>query len=144
MARTVLFPTDGSATAQAAGRFAADIAKGEGDMVLVLAIAEPAEFGGVEDEAVTRGISDYLTEMTDEAVAALQAMGASATAEVVVASDIDEAIVAKAREIQADVIVMGTHGRAGLARAVIGSVADRVIRSADVPVVLVPAAESSH
>lgn len=33
---------------------------------------------------------------------------------------------------------MGTHGRSGLARAVIGSVADRVIRHSHVPVVLVP------
>jgi len=46
--------------------------------------------------------------------------------------------VKKAVEIGADAIVMGTHGRTGLTRAVIGSVADRVLRRADVPVILVP------
>ena len=50
-------------------------------------------------------------------------------------------IVKKAEEIGADAIVMGTHGRTGLSRAVIGSVADRVVRNAGVPVVLVPLVE---
>ena len=49
-----------------------------------------------------------------------------------------EAILKVADERQVDLIVMGTHGRTGLARAVIGSVAGRVIRHTKVPVVLVP------
>lgn len=113
MARTVLLPTDGSATAKAARRFAVDIAKGEGDSVIVLSVAE--------------------TEAAE-----IRAGGIKASVEVVVDSRVDWAIVDKARTIGADLIVMGTHGRTGLARAVIGSVADRVLRHSTVPVVFVP------
>jgi nucleotide-binding universal stress UspA family protein len=141
MARTILFPTDGSATAKAAGRFAADIAKGEGDTVLVLAVAERADFEGVEDEAVTAGIAEYLRGVADAEAAELRSLGVNASVEVIVAARADEEIVKKANEIGADAIVMGTHGRTGLARAVIGSTADRVLRHTDVPVVLVPLAK---
>ena len=141
MAKKILFPTDGSETARAAGRVAADIAKGEGDSVLVLAVAQRADIAGIEDEAVTAGISDYLQGVVDAEVEALTAMGASATSQVVTADSEYEAIVTKAREIRADFIVMGTHGRTGLARVIMGSVAEMVLRHSDVPVVLVPLAE---
>ncbi len=45
-----------------------------------------------------------------------------------------DAIVAAAREAGADLIVMGTHGRSGLRRMILGSVAEQVVRSADCPV----------
>ncbi len=139
MARTILLPTDGSATAKAARRFAVDIAKGEGDSITVFSVAEPADYEGVEDETVTAAISSYLREAAEAEAAEIRGEGVGATVDVAVARDPGEAIVRRAREIGADVIVMGTHGRTGLARAVIGSVADRVIRRSPVPVVLVPA-----
>lgn len=48
-----------------------------------------------------------------------------------------EQILAAAEEVRADLIVMGTHGRRGLAHALIGSVAERVIRLARIPVLTV-------
>ena len=55
-----------------------------------------------------------------------------------------DTIRAEAKRLHADAIVMGTHGRAGLARALMGSVATNVLKHADVPVILVkdPAAEA--
>ncbi len=57
-----------------------------------------------------------------------------------------EQILAAAEEVGADLIVLGTHGRRGLAHALIGSVAERVVRLAPVPVLTVrsraPAARS--
>ena len=50
----------------------------------------------------------------------------------------DTAILAAARQKQADLIVMSTHGRSGLNRWVYGSVADAVLRVAPIPVLLVP------
>jgi nucleotide-binding universal stress UspA family protein len=47
-------------------------------------------------------------------------------------------ICAYADEIGADVVVVGTHGRAGLSRALLGSVAARVVRGSPVPVLVVP------
>ncbi len=54
-----------------------------------------------------------------------------------------EALIAYAKAEDVDVIVMGTHGRSGVRRAVMGSVAERVIRSSPVPVMTVRAEESS-
>lgn len=61
--------------------------------------------------------------------------GAWAEVEVVVRPlAIGEAIVARADELHADLIVMGTHGRTGVKRMVLGSVADHVVRHAPCPV----------
>lgn len=141
MSRKILLPTDGSATAKAARRFAVDIARGEGDSVLVFSVAEPAEYDGLEDEAVTTAISGYLREVVEAEASKIRSEGIGATAEVGVSPFPARAIVERARELGADAIVMGTHGRTGLVRAVIGSTADRVVREADVPVVLVPLEE---
>jgi nucleotide-binding universal stress UspA family protein len=59
-----------------------------------------------------------------------------------------EEIIAAAKEMGADLIVMGTHGRRGLPRALLGSVAERVVRMANVPVMTVAASrqpdETAH
>ena len=48
-----------------------------------------------------------------------------------------EEINAVANEVNADLIIIGTHGRKGLARALLGSVAENVIRTATVPVLAI-------
>jgi nucleotide-binding universal stress UspA family protein len=50
----------------------------------------------------------------------------------------DDEIVRRAKETHADLIVMGTHGRSGLAHALLGSNADRVVQHAPCPVLVVP------
>ncbi|HEY4186757.1 MAG TPA: universal stress protein [Polyangia bacterium] len=50
----------------------------------------------------------------------------------------DEQIVTRAKETRADLIVMGTHGRSGLAHALLGSNSARVIQHAPCPVLIVP------
>jgi nucleotide-binding universal stress UspA family protein len=55
---------------------------------------------------------------------------------IVQAGEPAEAISTAAREVAADMIVVGTHAREGLAHAVIGSVAERVVRAARCPVVV--------
>jgi glycine betaine transporter len=51
-------------------------------------------------------------------------------------------IVAAAEQAKADVIVMGTHGRRGLSRALVGSVAETVVRTASCPVLTVHASQT--
>jgi len=51
---------------------------------------------------------------------------------------IDTAILESARRLPADLIVMGTHGRVGVPRLLLGSVAERVLRSSPCPVMVVP------
>jgi universal stress protein A len=56
----------------------------------------------------------------------------------IAAGDASHEITVYAKGVQADYVVMGTHGRSGLARAIIGSVAESVLRHAPCPVVVVP------
>ena len=49
-----------------------------------------------------------------------------------------DVILRVAEEVDADLIIMGTHGRAGLRRLAMGSVAESVLRQADCPVLIVP------
>jgi nucleotide-binding universal stress UspA family protein len=58
-------------------------------------------------------------------------------------SSVADAILAQARKVHADLIVLGTHGRRGLRRVVMGSDAEAVLRDARVPVLLVRTAERS-
>ena len=55
-------------------------------------------------------------------------------------ADAREAILEAAEEVSADLVIMGTHGRRGIARALIGSVAEAVVRASPVPVLTVHAA----
>lgn len=55
-----------------------------------------------------------------------------------------EEVIALAADMRADLIVLGTHGRRGLPRAILGSVAERVVRLSPVPVLTVPSPEADH
>lgn len=56
-------------------------------------------------------------------------------------ADAREGILAVAKRVNAEMIVVGTHGRKGIARALIGSVAESIVRTASVPVLTVHAPE---
>ena len=73
----------------------------------------------------------------DGLVGRLQKAGLAASGEAHMVSNIPEDIVAAARANDIDIIVMSTHALTGVPRAVIGSVADAVVRTAGCPVLLV-------
>jgi nucleotide-binding universal stress UspA family protein len=54
-----------------------------------------------------------------------------------------ERIIAVAEEVGAELIVMGTHGRTGLAHLLVGSVAERVVRASPIPVLTVPSSKGN-
>jgi nucleotide-binding universal stress UspA family protein len=56
-------------------------------------------------------------------------------------ADPREAVLAAAKKVNADLIVMGTHGRRGIVRALIGSVAESVVRTSPIPVLTMHGAE---
>ena len=55
-----------------------------------------------------------------------------------------EEILSRAREEKADLIVMGTHGRKGIDRILFGSVAEKVVKNADMPVLTVRPSEAAE
>jgi len=122
-AREILVATDFSETSEAAVAVAHAYAHAFGSRLRVLHVPWPEEQG--------------LTALFARLV---QDLGTSVP--VVVAShagDAAEEIVRYARQHQVDLIVLGTHGRTGVTRVLLGSVAERVVRTAPCPVLTVPA-----
>jgi nucleotide-binding universal stress UspA family protein len=131
--KTILVPLDGSPLSEQAIPFARALAHGEGAKVLLLRAVpkrKPFTPGDHLDEAAdARAQLESVAEMVREAVI---------DAETCIREDEPGlAITEAARERQAQLIVMSTHGRTGLSRAMYGSVADHVLRNASAPLLLV-------
>jgi len=138
---TILCPVDFGPPSANALVFAVDLAESLGARVHVISIFQLPIVGfpdGVlvaSAEAASRLIET--TEKTLERACEAYKERNVALTRHLEQGDPQEVIVAVAKSIRADLIVMGTHGRHGLARALIGSVAESVLRSAEVPVVTV-------
>jgi nucleotide-binding universal stress UspA family protein len=85
-----------------------------------------------------RLLADALARMKHENVAGVPQIVDVAP----VGEDISERIRISANEFNADLLVLGTHGRRGFKRLFLGSVAERVVRSASLPVLLVPSRQA--
>ncbi len=97
-------------------------------------ISAPIPYTEKEIEQIKQGAKDYL----DKAGEALRSKGAIVRAKVGIGRAADE-IIKVADEINADLVAMSTHGRSGLSRWAFGSVAERVLRGGNTPVLLVRA-----
>ena len=134
----IVVPTDFSSCAEAAWDLAVRTARVEGaEVVLVHVLVETPRFAegatGSDLRATLEGARDWAEHELDRRVAAAKASGASARAELRIGVPHEE-ILGVASEERADLIAIGTHGRSGLERALLGSVADHVIRQASCPV----------
>lgn len=146
MYKRALVPLDGSSVADAIIPFILEIA-GPLDMaVRLLHVVEPIRPMVVEgapnvivDDALgrEREAEEYLARIAAE----LRGRGVNAAWEVR-RGDAVAAILAAARSSGADLIAMSTHGRSGLGRLLFGSVAEQVLRHADVPVFLMRQTEA--
>ena len=144
--KTILVPHDFSASANHATALARDEAKLHGArLVLVHVIDLPHQLKPdtviVPDQSgAPINVKDYAVSAADahleDLVKRLKVDGANASALVRLGNAVDE-INKVAEEEKADVIVMGTHGRTGLAHLLVGSVAERVVRTSRVPVLTV-------
>ncbi|WP_420631525.1 universal stress protein [Candidatus Leptofilum sp.] len=145
----LLVPLDGSELAEAALPLATAVAKKFGSRItLVSAVHLPYYVGDGLDFAEVYG--DISQNMEDEAKTYLQAKqrelitaGFHVDIEIVIGQPPAEAILQTAVNKVADTIVMSTHGRGGVMRWVFGSVADKVLRNADVPILLARAPSKS-
>jgi nucleotide-binding universal stress UspA family protein len=140
----VLAPVDGSTRALHAVPWAAKLAGPDGTVVLLRVVPPQPDYAeslfsfvGAEDRV--QEIQDAWTRTAkadmDEAEALLS--GSGVTVEQVVAEgEPDEEIVAAAARRGVQMIAMASHGRGAVGRAIFGSVADRVARTAPVPVLI--------
>jgi nucleotide-binding universal stress UspA family protein len=135
---TILLATDGSPASESASDEAIDLAVQVEARLLVMSVLGPSSRPS-ETSADTAGPADSRDSLTAKAQAIVQrakASGADATF-LVWDGEAGEAIVAAADSENADLIVVGSHGRSGVSRFLIGSVSDFVVRHAHCPVMVV-------
>lgn len=132
--KIILVPTDFSDHARAAVHLASDIAHQSKAQILLVHVDPPPLVHG---EAVDRRTPDYQANLR-ALIEGVRFPDHSLNVERYLTEGVPaEEIVTLAKERGCDLIVMGTHGRTGLLRAVIGSVAEHVIRLAPCPVLTV-------
>jgi universal stress protein A len=139
--KRILCPTDFSGPAADAERKAAGLAGALGaELVLLHVTSEAPLWGETLYTPKVRAVFDSQRRWAADALAARVAAlaGAGVTARAVVTTGVAwRQIVKAATDEKADVIVIGTHGRTGLDRILLGSVAERVLRHATCPVLTV-------
>ena len=143
MFRRLLLPTDGSDVSLAAADPAIALAKLCGAPLQVVYVLEPYPFTGI-GSARQGGFDDYMAVSRGAATLAFERIAQAAVAhgvpcETLTVEDAQAArgIVEAAKAAGADLIVMGSHGRSGLAKVVLGSVATKVLQLSPVPVLVV-------
>jgi nucleotide-binding universal stress UspA family protein len=130
---TILLPTDGTPGSDAAIREAIGLADLTGATLHALYVVDDAHLPTEDDRAQLRGVGEAATgDVADQA-----AGRGVETVEVIEAGVPYEAILAYADRCDADLIVVGTHDRSGLDRFLLGSVAEKVVREATVPAMMV-------
>lgn len=135
--KTILHPTDFSERSQYAFRLACMLARDHGGRVVVLHVAIPPRVLALEGNMVAEPPLDE--EALKEKLAAIQpdVPGVAVEHCLVVNDNAVGEVLRFAEETKPDVIVMGSHGRTGLKRALLGSVAELVLRRANCPVLTV-------
>lgn len=141
MARRLLVPMDGSPQAEQALEHALSVH--EGDAITVLHVIDPIE-ASYNPGATVPGYSEEWYESEKEGAAELFDAAAATAADrgVEIETELEvgrpaHVIVEYAENHNVDQIVMGCHGRSGVARVLLGSVAEDVVRRSTVPVTVV-------
>lgn len=143
MFKHILVPVDGSATSLLAVDKAAGLARAFGSAVTAIYVLDPYPFTGIGAD-FAYGQAEYLTAANAEADKALQAVRAAMDSAGIAVQTLvgeshaaHEGIVRAVESVGADLIVIGSNGRRGLERLVLGSVTQRVLQTATVPVLVV-------
>jgi nucleotide-binding universal stress UspA family protein len=139
----ILVPIDGSETSMHAVSKASGLALAFGSRITLIHVIDNYPFIGVGADYAL-GQNEYLAAATSSANAALARGVASLAAEglhsdqrVIDGHVVHEGIVDTANGIGADLIVMGSHGRSGIEKLLLGSVTQRVLQDASMPVLVV-------
>jgi nucleotide-binding universal stress UspA family protein len=143
MFKHILVPVDGSSTARRAIGKAIAIAEAFQSAVTVVYVIDPYAFTGVGTD-FAYGQAEYLSAAAAEAEEAIKTAkqafeerGISVTGSVVEGHSIYRGILEAAATVSADLVVMGSHGRRGLERLVLGSVTAQVLSHAHLDVLVV-------
>ncbi|MFC4359465.1 universal stress protein [Halobium salinum] len=140
----ILLPTDGSESAEAAIDHAIDLAVRYDATLHVLYVVDTAAFGDLphDTSVVLEGFEEVGRAAVERVADRARETGVPVETDLVHGLPRDE-IVDYVEAEGIDLVVMGTHGRTGLGRMVLGSTTERVVRRSPVPVVTVRHPESN-
>jgi nucleotide-binding universal stress UspA family protein len=138
MYKNIVLAYDGSKFSNKALQEAIGIAKSSGGSLLILSIVDITDEFESEAPGLTDKMTEKLLKLTQKALEKAVAARVKAKVEVHV-GDAYEMIVDISKKKKADIIVMGSHGRTGLTRLLMGSVTSRVIGHAPCSVLVVKA-----
>ena len=145
MYEKILVPVDGSPTSQLGLHEAIQLARLSGGRIKLLHVVDEVSFMTSLEAGVTltAEILDLLRaggqEVIDKALAEVRTAGLEADSELFesYAGRVSDLVITKAKEWGAQLIVLGTHGRRGVGRMLLGSDAEQIVRLSPVPVLLV-------
>ena len=145
MYKSILVPLDGSEASDDALQQAIGVARGDTATLHLLHVIDsfPVMFelsAQTSFETMKQSLRSWSEGMLETArrKAAEQGVNAQVIGRELVTGRVSDTIVDVAREAACDLIVMGTHGRRGLRRMMLGSDAESVVRTCRIPVLLVP------
>ncbi|PHQ37388.1 hypothetical protein DJ69_16950 [Halorubrum persicum] len=142
---TIVVPVDGSAPAQAAAETAVQLADTFDADVSLLAVVEPSDSSPTESLPDAPGRDDLSSQWLQTLDrAAATASKADVPCETAIESGVAHTeIAAHADRVGADLVAMGTHGRTGIDRLLLGSVTERTLRTLEIPVLTIPGVEAA-
>ena len=144
MFKHILLATDGSRESEHAARLAVGLARTHGAQLTALYVADPYPYMGI-GEVNPMGLQAYAAaaqQLAAQAHAQVEALctkdGPVVTLQARLLEDVAAArgIVETAKSGGIDLVVMGSHGRSGIARLMLGSVATKVVAESPVPVLV--------
>lgn len=140
--KKIMFPVDLSPASPRLAPYVALMARRfDAELHLVFVARELSHFRGINvpfpvianlEEALAKGAETGLEKFRDK-----HFPGPAKVSVAVLSGDISESLVGYACENHVDLIIMGTHGRKGLERILLGSVAERVLKAAPMPVMVI-------
>ena len=143
---SLLVPIDGSEPSDAASALAVRLAAEQNAALTFVNVVETNKIlasvipgqGYADPVPAVDALQNAGTAILADAVKRAQAAGVKAQSSLL-EGDCVQCIVAAAQDAHADLIVIGSHGRGGLTRLVVGSVAEGVLRQSSIPVLIVKA-----
>jgi nucleotide-binding universal stress UspA family protein len=145
MMKKVMIATDGSTPSRQAAEMGINLAKLAGAEVTAVYVVDTARLTKLPGYISVPGMKDRLLELMDteseRATAEIEDMAKEAGvvySKRVAGGDPADELLKISQELGADLLVMGSIGRSGLSKILLGSVAEKVVRHSKVPVLLVP------
>ena len=144
MFKNILLATDGSVASEHAAGLAVGLARTHGAQLTALYVSDPYPYLGVGEvnpmgyQAYAAAAQQHAAQAHAHVEALCTSGGAAVPLQVRLVEDVAAAsgIVESAKELGCDLIVMGSHGRSGIVRLMLGSVASRVVAESPIPVLV--------